>query len=133
MQDVDKLFKKIGYDDNPERAIHLLNIALRSVIIPSYNKNSDANLSSKKDDKQFIGNPISKEIQQQKLAEIIENLHRRFQQNDVIMTEIGKKLATMADTPNPQKTKLWQQFHLLEDEQTSTLKLISKLEDIRKS
>ena len=127
IQDVDQLFKKIGYNDNPERVIHLLNLAIRSVIIPSYDDNPKANLSSENDDKLFNVNPISKEIQQRKLAEIIENLHLRFQQNDVRMTEIGKKLAPMAYAPNPEKAKLWQQFHLLEDEQTSILKLIDKL------
>lgn len=43
------------------------------------------------------------------------------------MTEIGNKIAPIADTPNPKKAKLWQQFHLLEDEQTSIQKLIDKI------
>lgn len=116
MQDVDYLLKKIGYNDNPERAIHLLNLALRAVTIPSYDDSPKANLSSKIAEKPFNWEPFSKEIQQRKLAEIIENLHRGFQQNDVRMTEIGKKLAPMADAPNPEKTKLWQKFHQLEDE-----------------
>ena len=122
MQDVDQLLKKIGYNENPERAIHLFNLVLRSFIIPSYDDNPESNLSSKIAEKPFNLEPVSKEIQQQKLAEIRDNLHRRFQQNDVRMTEIGKKLAPMTDAPNPEKAKLWQEFHLLEDEQTSLLK-----------
>ena len=107
MQDVNYLFKKIGYDENPERAVHLLNLAIRAVIIPSDNDNPEVNLSSENDNKIFNVKPISKEIQQQKIAEIVEKLHRRFQQNDVRMTEIGKKLAPMAGAPNPEKAKLW--------------------------
>lgn len=127
MQDVDYLLKKIGYNDNPEGAIHLLNLALRAVTIPSYDDNPKANLTFEIAEKTFSLEPISKEIQQQKLAKIIENLHHRFKQNNVRLTEIGKELAPIADTPNRKKAKLWQQCHLLEDEQTSILKLIDKL------
>ena len=81
----------------------------------------------------FNFKPISIEVKHQRLYKIIENLHIRFQQNDLKMAEIGEKIIPMAVAPNPEKAKLWQQFHLLEDEQTSILKLISKLEDIRKS
>ena len=35
LQDVDNLLKKIGYNDNPERAIHLLELAINSITIPS--------------------------------------------------------------------------------------------------
>lgn len=103
MQDADYLLKKIGYNDNPNRAIHLLNLALRAVTLPSYDDNPKDNLSSENDDKLFNVDPIYKEILQQKIAETVEKLHCRFKQNDVRMTEIGKKLAPLADTPNPEK------------------------------
>ena len=62
-----------------------------------------------------------------KIAGIIENHHHRFRQKDVGMTEIGEKIAQMANIPNPEKVKLWSQFHLIENEQFSIIKLIDKL------
>ena len=130
MQDLDYLLKKIGYNDNPERAIHLLNLALRAVTIPSYDDNPKANLTFEIAEKTFSLEPISKEIQQQKLTEIIENLNRRFKQNNLKMADVREKIVPMADTPNPTKAKLWQQIHLLEDEQSSIIKLIDKLRSL---
>ena len=72
---------------------------------------------------------FSKEFQQQNLAKIIERLQLRYRQNDSKMTEIGEKITPMADAPNPEKAKLWQEYHLIEDEQISIEKLISKLKD----
>ena len=68
-------------------------------------------------------------MQRQKLAEIIENIRLRYQQNDLKMAEIREKIVPMADATNPIKAKLWQQFHLLEDEQISIEKLINKMEN----
>ena len=41
------------------------------------------------------------------------------------MAEIVYKIP-MVDAPNLEKSKLWQQFHLLEDEQISIIKLIQE-------
>ena len=127
MQDVDYLLKKIGYNDNTERAIHLLELAMKAITVPSSNDSLNENLSPEINARAFNFKPVSKEIQQQKIAEIIENLDSRFKQNDLKLIEINEKIVPMADTPNPEKAKLWQQFHLLEDEQTSINKLITKL------
>ena len=43
------------------------------------------------------------------------------------MDVIREKIVPMTDAPNPEKSKLWQQLHLLEEEQTSIQKLIDKL------
>ena len=129
MQDVDNLLKKIGYNEDSERAIYLLQLALKTIKIPSLNDPQNENLSSEIRGPIFNIKPISKEVQQQKLAEIIDNLYSRFKQNDSKMGEIREKIIPMADAPNPEKAKLWQQFHLLEDEQNSILNLISKLEN----
>lgn len=43
------------------------------------------------------------------------------------MIGIREKVVPMADPPNPEKAKLWQQFQLLEDDQTSIKKLMDKL------
>ena len=64
------------------------------------------------------------------MAETIENIRLRYQQNDLKMGEIREKIAHMADTPNPKKAKLWQQFHLLEDEQISIDRLINKMNNL---
>ena len=127
MQDVDLLLKKIGYYDNPERAVYLLEMALKAITIPSIDDNSEERLSPEVPEKLFNIQTVSKEFQQQNLAKIIERLQLRFQQNDSKMTEIGEKIAPMANAPNPEKTKLWQEYHLIEDEQSSIEKLISKL------
>ena len=127
LQDMDNLLKKIGYNDDPNRAIRLLNLSLRAVTIPSYDDISKANLTSEITENLFHWEPISKELQQQKLAEIIENLHHRFHQNDLKMAVIREKIVPMTDAPNPEKSKLWQQFHLLEDQQISIDKLINKM------
>ena len=103
MQAADYLLKKIGYNDNPERAILLLNLVLRFVIIPFYDDNPEADLSFEITEKMFNMKSISKEIQQQKVAEIIENVHHRFHKNELRMTEIGKKLVSMADALNAEK------------------------------
>ena len=116
MQDVDFLLKKSGYNDNPERAIHLLELAIKAITIPSTNDSQQENLSPEINARTFNLKPISKEIQQQKIAEFIENLDHCFKQNDLKMTEIRDKIIPMADAPNPEKAKLCQQFHLLEDE-----------------
>ena len=129
MQDLDYLLKKIGYNDNPERAIHLLELALKAIKIPSHSDPQNENLSSEIRGTIFNIKPISKEDQQQKLTEIIDNLNFRFQRNDSKMTKIREKIIPMADSPNPEKAKLWQQFNLLEDEQTSIGKLIDKLNE----
>ena len=129
MQDVDFLLKKIGYNDDTERAIRLLTLALKAIIIPSTDDNSEERLSPEIPERLFNIQPVSKEFQQQNLAKIIERLQLRFQQNDSKMTEIGEKIAPMADAPNPEKAKLWQEYHMLEDEQISIDKLISKLKD----
>ena len=124
--------KKIGYNDDTERAIYLLTLALKAINIPSTDDNSEERLSPEIPERLFNIQPVSKEFQQQNLAKIIERLHLRFQQNDSKMTEIGEKIAPMADAPNPEKAKLWQQYHMLEDEQISIDKLISKLKGLVK-
>ncbi|MCH5247391.1 MAG: hypothetical protein J1E99_04455, partial [Muribaculaceae bacterium] len=43
------------------------------------------------------------------------------------MAEIREKIVPMADAPNPTKAKLWQQYHLIEDEQISIDRLVSSL------
>lgn len=123
--------KKIGYNDNAERAIHLLEVAIKAITVLSSNDSQKENLSSEINAQTFNFKPMSKEIQQQKIAEIIDNLHYRFKQNDSKIGEIREKIIPMADALNSEKTKLWQEFHLLEDEQTSIKKLISKIEEIK--
>ena len=129
MQDVDFLLKKIGYNDDSERAIHLLTLALKAITIPLTNDDSEESLSPEIPEKLFNIQPVSKEFQQQNFAKIIERLQLRYRQNDSKMTEIGEKIAPMADAPNSEKAKLWKQFHILEDEQISIDKLITKLKD----
>ncbi|MCH5229684.1 MAG: hypothetical protein J1F12_06805 [Muribaculaceae bacterium] len=89
MKNLDNLLK-IGHNDDPERVIYLLELALKAVTLPFDNIHSDDNFSSEIAEKLCNVELISKEIQQQKLAEIIEKLQHRFQQNDVKMTEIGQ-------------------------------------------
>ena len=130
MQDVDNLLKKIGYNDNPGRAIHLLEMVLKAIKKPLSHNSQREDSSSSINGTIFSFKPISKEIQRQKLAEIIENIRLRYQQNDLKMAEIREKIVPMADAPNPTKAKLWQQFHLLEDEQISMDRLINKMNNL---
>ena len=60
----------------------------------------------------------------------MDNIRLRYQQNDLKMTEIREKIVPIADAPNPEKAKLWHQFHLQEDEQISIQKLIDKLRSL---
>ena len=130
MQDMDYLLKKIGYNDNPERAIYLLELVLKAIKKPLSHNSQREDSSSSIHRPIFSFNPISKEIQHQKLVEIIENIRLRYQQNDLKMAEIREKIVPMADATNPTKAKLWQQFHLLEDEQISMDRLINKMNNL---
>ena len=46
MQDGDYLFKKIGYNDNPGRAIYLLELVIKAITVPSSNDFQKENLSA---------------------------------------------------------------------------------------
>ena len=72
MQDVDNLLKKIGYNDNPERAIHLLELALKVITIQSSNGSQKENLSPEINARSFNFKLLSKEILQQKIAESLK-------------------------------------------------------------
>ena len=124
------LLKKIGYNDNPERAIYLLELVLKAIKKPSSHNSQREDSSSSIHRPIFSFKPISKEIQHQKLVEIIENIRLRYQQNDLKMAEIREKIVPMADATNQTKAKLWQQFHLLEDEQISMDRLINKMNNL---
>ena len=130
MQDLDYLLREIGYNYNPGNAIHLLNLTLKAITIPSETHPSDDKISPEIKEKLFNLQSFSKEFQQQKIAEIMDNIRLRYQQNDLKMTEIREKIVPIADAPNTEKAKLWHQFHLLEDEQISIQKLIDKLRSL---
>lgn len=127
MQDVDILLKKIGYNTNPERAIHLLKLALRSIRTPSSDYQKNEEKSNKIPEKIFEFNPLSKELRQRKLAELIEKLKLRFALNDSKMTEIGNTLSKIRATSEEEIVRPRHQFSLLEDEQISLQNLITKL------
>lgn len=130
MQDVDYLLKKIGYNDDPERTIYLLELSLKAIKIPSPSDLQKENLSPENKAQTFNFKPISKEDRQQKLTKIIEKLHLRYHHNDLKMSEMREKIIPMADAHNPEKAKLWQEFYHLEDEQTSIDKLIEKIKNL---
>ena len=50
----------------------------------------------------------------------------------MLYLHFNPKIAPMADAPNPEKAKRWQEYHLIEDEQISIDKLISKLKGLVK-
>lgn len=68
MQDLEYLLKKIGYNDNPERASYLLELALKAITIPSDEDHPDDNGYPGIPENLFIMKPVTKEFQQQKLA-----------------------------------------------------------------
>ena len=53
----------------------------------------------------------------------------RLLANDKKMTVIGNELLMLKGTPEKEQISFREKFHLLEDEQTSILNLISKLEN----
>ena len=110
MQDLDYLLKKIGYNDNQERDINLLNLALKAITITSETDPTDDKISPEIKEKLFNLQPISKEIHHQKMAEIIENNRSRYQQNELKMGEIREIIAPMTDTPNPKKLNFGNSF-----------------------
>ena len=63
MQDVNNLLKKIGYNEDSERAIYLLELALKAIKIPSPSDPQDEDISSKISELKFNFRPISKEVQ----------------------------------------------------------------------
>ena len=75
---VDYLLKKIGYNDNPERAIYLLELVLKAIKKPSSHNSQREDSSSSIHRSIFSFKHISKEIQHQKLVEIIENIQLRY-------------------------------------------------------
>ena len=58
---MDYLLKKIGYNDNPERAIYLLELVLKAIKIPSPNDPKNEKFSSEISTSIFNIKPISKE------------------------------------------------------------------------
>ena len=64
MRDVNNLLKKIGGNYNSERAIHLFEMALKALTIPSYDDNPETNFTSEIAETLFNMETISKEIQQ---------------------------------------------------------------------
>lgn len=129
MQDVDAIIKATGYFNDKDWAFLLLKMAF-FYMFPAFDnegKQTDFSVFIPKDIIETT--PISKEIQKQKWLEIIENLQSRRLANDKKMTEIGNKLMRMKSSPKKEQIPFREKFHLLEDEQTSILNLISKLEN----
>ena len=93
MQDMDYLLKKIGYNDNPERAIYLFELVLKAITKPSSHNSQRKDSSSSINGPIFRFKSISKEIQHQKLAEIIENIRLHYHQNDLKWLRSVRKLS----------------------------------------
>lgn len=129
MQDVDMIIKSAEYFHDKDRAFRLMKMAFGYMfpVFDDMGKQTDSTVFIPKDI--IEATPISKEIRKQKWLEIIENMNVRLLANDNKMTVIGNELLMLKGTPEKEQISFREKFHLLEDEQTSILNLISKLEN----
>lgn len=129
MQDVDVIIKATEYFNDNDRAFRLMRMAFCYMfpVFDNEGKQTDLTVDIPKDIVDAM--PISKEIQKQKWVEIIENMNVRLLTNDKKMTEIGNKLMKLKGSPEQDQIPFREKFHSLEDDQTSILNLISKIEN----
>ena len=128
MQEVDTIIKSFGYFNDKDRAFRLMKIGFCYMfpVFDDMGKQTDMTVFIPKDIIETT--PISKDIQKQKWLEIIENMNVRLLANDKKMTEIGNELLKLKGSPEKDQIPFREKFHSFEDEQTSIINLISKLE-----
>ena len=127
-QEIENLLKRIGYYRDPNKAVRLLKLTLKKILMDKRSFSSIKDLTLIIPDNIDEYELFNEKKRKDGLIGLIKKLEKRLINLDSKMTEIGNILMKMKDSPEREQIPFREKFHLLEDEQISIHKLISKLQ-----